>query len=91
MYGMIATMDKAGRIVIPKAIRTEAGLTAGAPLEVRVRAGRVEIEPVPRRVALERHGPFLVAEAVDEGAALTADEVRRAVADVRRGGHGDDG
>lgn len=82
---MIATMDKAGRIVIPKAIRTQAGLKAGVPLEVRVRGGRVEIQPAPRRIELKTRGSFLVADAVDDGSALTADEVRRAIEDLRSG------
>ncbi len=80
---MIATMDKAGRIVIPKAIRTRAGLEAGVPLEIRVRDGRVEIEPAPRRIELKEHGPLLIAEAVEDGPILTADEVRRAIEDLR--------
>jgi len=82
---MIATMDKAGRIVIPKAIRTQAGLKAGVPLEVRVRGGRVEIEPAPRPIQLRARGSFLVADAVDDGPTLTADEVRRAIETLRSG------
>ena len=42
---MITTMDAAGRLVLPKAIRERAQLVAGRPLEVRVVDGRVEIEP----------------------------------------------
>ena len=82
---MIATMDKAGRIVIPKAIRTQAGLRAGVPLEIRVRGGCVEIEPAPRPIQLTARGSFLVADAVDDGPHLTADEVRRVVEDLRSG------
>lgn len=78
-------MDKAGRIVIPKAVRTQAGLKAGVPLEVRVRGGRVEIEPAPRPIELKARGSFLVAAAVEDGSTLTADEVRRAIEDLRSG------
>ena len=42
---MRTTIDGAGRIVIPKRIRDEVGLTAGAEVEVELRDGRVEIEP----------------------------------------------
>jgi AbrB family looped-hinge helix DNA binding protein len=38
-------MDKAGRLVLPKAIREEAGIEPGIPLRIAVRDGRVEIEP----------------------------------------------
>ena len=54
-------MDHAGRLVIPKEIRREARIEPGAPLEVRCRDGRIEIEPAPAPVRLERHGKLLVA------------------------------
>jgi AbrB family looped-hinge helix DNA binding protein len=41
---MRVTMDAKGRLVIPAEIRAEAGLSADAPLEIRVRDGKVEIE-----------------------------------------------
>ena len=58
---MKTTIDNAGRLVIPKEIRREARLVAGAPLEVRWRNGRIEIEPAPASVRLERRGRLLVA------------------------------
>ena len=58
---MKTTMDGAGRLVIPKEIRREARLAPGAPLEVRWRNGRIEIEPAPARVRLEKRGRLLVA------------------------------
>ena len=82
---MITTLDRAGRLVIPNAIRTEAGFEAGVPLEVHVRRGRVEISVAPRPVTLRKQGAFLVAEATDGGPELTADEVRRAIEDTRSG------
>ena len=44
---MKATIDKAGRVVIPKAILDRAGLQPGMELEIAVRDGRVELEPPP--------------------------------------------
>ena len=44
---MKTTMDRAGRLVIPKEIRREAKLVPGVPLEVKWREGRIEIEPAP--------------------------------------------
>ncbi len=58
---MTTTMDQAGRLVIPSEIRKEAGLEPGTPLEVRWRDGRIEIEPQPVSVKLERRGRLLVA------------------------------
>ena len=58
---MKTTMDGAGRLVIPKEIRREARLAPGAPLEVRWRDGRIEIEPAPVPVRLQRRGRLLVA------------------------------
>ena len=46
---MKATIDKAGRVVIPKAIRERAGLRPGMELEVLMENGRVALEPqVPK-------------------------------------------
>lgn len=58
---MRTTIDGAGRLVIPKEIRREARLTPGVPLEVRWRDGRIEIEPAPASVRLQRRGRLLVA------------------------------
>ena len=58
---MKTTMDRAGRLVIPKEIRREARLAPGVPLEVRWRDGRIEIEPAPAPVRLRRRGRLLVA------------------------------
>ena len=43
---MEETLDKAGRLVIPKKIRELAGLTAGTRVDVSYRRGTIEIEPV---------------------------------------------
>lgn len=49
---MKTTIDRAGRVVIPKAVRDEARLEAGSELEIVFRDGRIEIEPatVPMRL-----------------------------------------
>ena len=54
-------MDKAGRLVIPRGIRREAGFEPGMPLEIRHVNGRVEIEPQSLKVKLERRGHLVVA------------------------------
>jgi AbrB family looped-hinge helix DNA binding protein len=42
---MRTTIDRGGRLVIPKAIRELAGLTPGMEVEVRFNDGNVEIQP----------------------------------------------
>lgn len=81
---MIVTMDAAGRLVIPREIRREAGLEAGVPLEIRWREGVVEIEPAPRPVTLTRKGSLLVAAPAEPGAPLRSAIVERTRAIVRR-------
>ncbi len=58
---MRSTIDSAGRIVIPKAIRDAAGLKPGSPLKIEFRDGRVEIERKSPKVRLVRKGTLLVA------------------------------
>jgi AbrB family looped-hinge helix DNA binding protein len=58
---MKSTIDEAGRVVIPKAIREAAGLKPGAPLMIEYRNGRVEIERKSPKVRLVRKGGVLVA------------------------------
>lgn len=60
---MRATIDAAGRVVIPKKVREAAGLEPGMELDVRLCDGRIEIEPaeVPVRL-VRRPGGMLVAE-----------------------------
>jgi len=70
------TIDRAGRIVIPKSMRAQAALEPGTRLQIRLRDDVVEVEPAPRAVEIRRRGSILVAEPRDEGAPLTADEVR---------------
>src|SRR5262249_3698523 len=76
-YGTIpamkATIDAAGRIVIPREIRRAAGRRPGVPGEVPWTDGRIEHAAAP--VRLVRKGRFLVAVAPPEMEVLTADTV----------------
>ena len=58
---MRSTIDKAGRVVIPAAIREQAGLTAGTALEVTADDTGVRIERVAPGPRLVRIGKRLVA------------------------------
>lgn len=81
---MKTTIDAAGRMVIPKEIRREAGLQPGMPLEVRWREGRIEIEPTPLPVKLVRKGRLLIAVPQQDVSPLTAETVERTRRTLRR-------
>jgi AbrB family looped-hinge helix DNA binding protein len=63
MYGMRTTIDGTGRVLIPEAVRRQAGLQPGTPLDVSWRDGHIKIAPVSAAVSLVRKGRFLVAVA----------------------------
>ncbi|MFL6289293.1 MAG: AbrB/MazE/SpoVT family DNA-binding domain-containing protein [Thermoanaerobaculia bacterium] len=74
------TIDSAGRIVVPKTVREEAGILPGMSLRVTAREGRIEIEPIPRQVRIVQKGPLRIAVPVEEGPPLTeatVEQVRR--------------
>ncbi|HXF68043.1 MAG TPA: AbrB/MazE/SpoVT family DNA-binding domain-containing protein [Burkholderiales bacterium] len=74
---MKTAMDRAGLLVIPKGVRREARLAPGTPLEVRWRNGRIEIEPAPAAVRLQRRGRLLVAVPQKELPKLTHETVEQ--------------
>lgn len=82
---MKTTIDTAGRLIVPKPLRTELGLRGGETLEISVTDGRLEIEVLPLAVRLEDRGRGLVAvpENVDVPK-LTAADVREALEKTRR-------
>jgi len=71
------TMDRAGRLVLPKSIREEAGLEPGAPLRIRVHDGRIEIEPTYAQIRIVERDGFAVAELVDPKPPLPESVFRR--------------
>ena len=82
---MTTTIDKAGRLVVPKAVREASGLRPGTRVRFRVRHGRIEIEPAPLDVALERRGSAVVAVPREGRPVLTAAEVEETTASLRSG------
>ena len=58
---MKTTIDRAGRIVVPKALRRALGLQPGSEIELRAADGLIEMEPLPLEVRMERRGGLLVA------------------------------
>lgn len=81
---MTSTIDSAGRLVIPKDARRQAGLQPGMPLEIRVRDGRIEIEPAPVAIKLAKRGRFHVAVSTHAAGVLTDEVVERTRHSIRR-------
>jgi AbrB family looped-hinge helix DNA binding protein len=81
---MIATIDGAGRIVVPKRLREELRFEPGQELELRAVDGRLEIEHTTTPMRLERRRGRLVAVADREMPTLTAETVRETLEQIRR-------
>lgn len=79
---MHVSIDSAGRVVVPKQLRDELGLTPGTPLEIDVVDGHIELSTSGEPARLEEgpNGPVVAAT----GTPLTDEEVRRTLEAVRR-------
>ncbi len=79
---MRTTIDRAGRIVVPKPLRDLLGFSAGTELEVEAVDGRLEVI-APSRVRVEEgpHGPHFVAA---DARPLSTAEVRELMERGRR-------
>jgi AbrB family looped-hinge helix DNA binding protein len=83
---MKTTIDKAGRVVIPKKIRDAVGLEPGMELDVRMCDGRVEIEPAAVPVNLVRRpGGMLVAVPVIPVDPLPHEVLEHVLGELRSG------
>ncbi len=83
---MKTTIDRAGRLVVPKSIREAAGILPGSELTIRVADGRIEIEPAPLDVRLVKKGTLTVAVPRKRVAPLTGEVVGRTLDQLRRRG-----
>jgi AbrB family looped-hinge helix DNA binding protein len=82
---MRTTIDRAGRIVVPKPLRDALGLTGGEELEINVREdGRLELEVPATPMRLERRAHGVVAVADREMPRLTQTTVRETLERIRR-------
>lgn len=80
---MKTTIDRAGRVVIPKAIRERAGVEPGMELEVSVDSGRIELVlPEPQgRLVYEDGLPYW--ESAPGTPPITLDEINEAIRAIR--------
>jgi len=81
---MRTTIDAAGRIVVPKALRDELGFEAGRELELRAVDGRLEVEVETTPMRLEERDGDLVAVTDRDMPALPPDLVRETLERTRR-------
>jgi AbrB family looped-hinge helix DNA binding protein len=81
---MKTTIDSAGRLVVPKALREELGLKAGTQVEIRARDGKLEIEPAATPMRLVQRGKGLVATTDEPLPRIDADDVRAVIESLRR-------
>ncbi len=79
---MRTTIDAAGRLVVPKALREELGFTPGAELDITAVDGHLEVV-VPSRVSVE-NGPHGVRLTADTTERLSAEQVRALMERGRR-------
>lgn len=70
-------------MVIPKAIRTQMGLTPGTPVDIVYSEGRIVIEYAPAKVKVRKIGKFKVLHSEREMPVLTDEIVRETLEAVR--------
>jgi len=83
LIAMQVTIDKLGRIVVPKPVRERLGLAPGARLDLEEDNGEMRLRPaaVPARLE-ERDGVLVVVH--DVGARLDEDSVLRLRDEIRQ-------
>ncbi len=81
---MKTSIDRAGRLVIPKQILRKSGITPGMLLEVRWEQGSIAITPASLPVKLERKGRLLIAVTVKGTPRLSTGTIERARKTLRK-------
>ena len=80
----IATIDEAGRIVLPEEIREEAHFEPGMEVRVTVhRDGWLEIAPEPVEWKIEMEGPIAVLVPLKPVPPLTNEMVQQVIDEIR--------
>jgi AbrB family looped-hinge helix DNA binding protein len=81
---MITSIDKAGRLVVPKAMRAALGLADGGEVSVELEDGRLVVSPapVPKHIEMRDGWPVVVADGPIPP--LTTKMVREVLESIRR-------
>jgi AbrB family looped-hinge helix DNA binding protein len=79
---MRTTIDKAGRLVIPRSLRDRIGLAGGGEVELELDGAAVRIEPVSGNALREQAGLLVIPAS---GEALSAAAVRELIDADRHG------
>ena len=78
---MEVTVDQVGRILVPKALREQAGLVPGSVVDISLYGDGLHVSPGGRTARLERRDGKLVAVAdtvvTDDDVVLLVDSIRR--------------
>jgi AbrB family looped-hinge helix DNA binding protein len=80
---MKTTIDRAGRVVIPKEVRQAAGLRPGDSIDVVFQEGEVAIRPTGVEMRLEKRGRFTVIVPETAIEPLSQEVVERTLEQVR--------
>ena len=75
------TLDKAGRVVLPKAVRDELELSPGDVLELESSEEQMTLRPLRGTASLRKKGGFWVFRS---GEPLSEETVRKTLREVRR-------
>ncbi len=81
---MRVTIDRSGRVVVPKAVRDGLGVVGPAELELEEGDGQFVLRPVPSDVELIERDGLLVAQRDPDAAQLDWEVVREVVERQRR-------
>jgi AbrB family looped-hinge helix DNA binding protein len=80
---MRITIDRAGRVVIPRDLRRALGLSGGDEVEISLEGERIELAPAPRQVKLREDSSGLLVSDL-ELPSHGPEEVREALERARR-------
>ncbi len=77
-FSMASTIsvDRAGRVVVPKPLRQRLGLVGGGKVRVWEEGGRLVMEPVPDETVLVEDGGLLLCGGRLEGDMVSIDDLR---------------
>jgi bifunctional DNA-binding transcriptional regulator/antitoxin component of YhaV-PrlF toxin-antitoxin module len=81
---MRIAIDSVGRLVVPKALRAELGITGPTELEVVARDGLIELAVADMPARIEDRGGHAVIVTDGRMKSLTVEDVRGAIDRVRR-------